>query len=193
MNSREMAMAGATGAIVACAFGWTFVIRPTMDRWTSARDHRDALLDQASKAKELVERKNQIESDRRVISERLGVEGDSLFPTRGVAIADFVDHLNNLSKAAGFTPRDLKFVRAEQLDAYAEFRFDLRARAPLRQLVDFLVRMRASERYLRVQAMQIQPKEGGEVEADLSLVALVSQDVLDDSERVNINKGTRPK
>lgn len=186
MNSREMAIAAATGVVVTAVLGWTFVVRPTMDRWTAARDKRDALHDQVDKAKALVKRKDELTAERQRIDRVLGADAVPVVPgfgaQGGTAVFAFLEHLHHLTKSAGFAPRDLKFVRAEALDAYAELRFELRARAPLKQIVDFLVRMTASESYLRVHAMQLAPKEGGEVEADLSLVGLVSQDALDESE-----------
>jgi len=186
VNQREMVMAAATGAIVVTALGWTFVVRPTIDRWTTARDRVETLREQASKAKTLLGRKAELETERARISHVLGADAvltaaDFSNP-RNSAHEAFLDHLDELTKASGFSAADLKYVRTEAYDAYAELRFELRARAPLGKITDFLVRMTAGEAYLRVQAITIQPKDGGQVEADLSLVGLVSQDVLDESE-----------
>ncbi|MEZ0228138.1 MAG: hypothetical protein ACAI25_05900 [Planctomycetota bacterium] len=196
MNSREMLMAGATGAVVVCALGWTFVVRPTMERWSLAKGKRDTLLEQVDKAKALLKREGELKAERQRIDRVLGADAVpvsvGLTPQSGTAVFAFLERLHDLTKSAGFAPRELKFVRAEALDAYAELRFELKARAPIQKVVDFLVRMTASESYLRVHAIQMQPKEGGEVEADLSLVGLVSQDALDESERPKEPKGRRP-
>ncbi len=183
MNQREMVMAAATGAIVVTALGWTFVVRPTIERWTTARDRVETLREQAAKAASLVARKGELESEQARIRHVLGADAaTSDLNFRNSAHDAFLEHLDELTKAAGFSAADLKYVRTEALESYAELRFELRARAPLKQIVDFLVRMTAGESYLRVQAITIQPKDGGQVEADLSLVGLVSQDVLDESE-----------
>jgi len=158
--------------VIGLALGWTYFVKPTIDRWREANDHTASLEDQLEKAESLVNRRTSIEAERAAIERRL--EPDD--PTgAGSAIPAFLEHVQSLSEAAGFHPATLRYVRSDKYDAYAELRFELKARAPLKQLQDFLVRMAASTWYLRVQALSLNPREDGTIEAEFSLVGLVTK------------------
>jgi hypothetical protein len=97
-------------------------------------------------------------------------------PAGGSPIPSFLDHVQSLSDAAGFKPMSLRYVRQDKYEAYSELRFELKARAPLSQLQDFLVKMTASVYYLRVHAITLNPRDDGTVEAEFSLVGLATKE-----------------
>src|SRR5437764_660237 len=126
MNTREMAMAAATGVIVVSALGWTFVVHPIIDRWTAAHDRVETLRDQAKKAKDLVDRKPELEAEKTRIDHLVGASSEPLVEhPRDLAYQSFLEHLDQLSKEAGFSAADLKHVRIEAVEAYAELKFEL--------------------------------------------------------------------
>ncbi len=196
MNSREIAMASVTGAIVVSALGWTMVVRPTIEGWREAHERADTAQDQLDKAHALLKRKGELRAERDAIEH--SIQPTDAPPGREEAWdadAAFLEHLRDLVAAAGISKesiQDLRSVRAEPYDAYAEIHYELRVHASLKEIEQFLVRMTASEWYLRVQGIQIQPRTDNTVECDMSLVGLASQDVLEDSERdPKNNKGKR--
>lgn len=187
MKNSERLLAAAAMAVVGVAGGWTYGVRPLVERWNTARERVATLQTGLDAARTLVGRKQQVESDRAAVltaltpPEALDDEG------RGAAIPGFLEHLRRLTSDAGFQPGSLRYVRSDAFESYAELRFELRARAPLRQLQTFLVKMAASEWYLRVHALALQPRDDGTVEADVSLVGLATQDALE----VEDKPGTR--
>lgn len=184
MNRRETVMAGATGFVVVSALAWTLVARPTIERYRDARDRVEQLHVDLEKANALVKRKSELLGERAAIDRALSQDDalNGVAIQKGAALDAFLEHIRSLTKAAGFEAKELKYVRAEVLDSYAELRFELRARAPLKQIQDFLVRMASSDWYLRAQALQVQPREDGTIEVDFSLVGLASQDALEDAD-----------
>jgi len=197
VNTREMVMAGATGIIVASALGWTFVIRPTIDSWREANDRIATLQEQKEKAIALIKRKGDLQAERNKIDSALSTSDDYALVPRAPgetwdANAVFLEHLRDLLGSANLPPPDLRSVRADPYDAYAELHYELRTRAHLRELKDFLVKMTASEAYIRVQAFQIQPQLDGRIEVSMSLVGLANQDALEE-DQIPKTPGRRPK
>jgi hypothetical protein len=198
VNTREIAIASVTGAVVVSALGWTLVIRPTIEGWRESHERAATAQDQLDKANSLIKRKGELRAERDTIERAI----QPTEPPAGQAPlelwdadAAFLEHLRDLTSAAGIPNdaiQDLRSVRAEPYDAYAEIHYELRAHATLKQIEEFLVRMTASEWYLRVSGIQIQPRTDSTVEVDMSLVGLASQDVLEDSEKdTSKGKGKR--
>jgi Tfp pilus assembly protein PilO len=190
-----MVMAGATSILVAGALGWTFVLRPTIESYREARDKVTQLQDQIERAKALIKRKPELQSERNRIEHSLA--GDELVLSPTIAVTMFDEHLRVLLEQAGLALSEIRTVRTDPYDAYAELHIELRAKAPLRQIKDFMVRMTASEWYLRVQAIQITPQHDNQtVEVTMSLLGLATQDALEEDQRKEAAKEAakgRPK
>ena len=184
----EKVLALVAGAVVIVAIGWTYLLRPTVERWNEARERVSRLQDQLDQAETLVARRNALEAEKSAIERALTPPDNG----SGAASVAFYERLRILTEASGFKPVSLRHLRTDAFDAYAELRFELKVRAPLRQLEDFLVRMAASEWYLRAHAISLAPRDDGQVEADLSLVGLATQDALDPEDRPG-SKGGKPK
>jgi len=185
VNQRETALAATTGAILASVLGYTVVVKPTYERWSNARARVEQLQSDLEKANALVKRKNELTDEREKI-ETLIAPTDAGKPLVGPdAIALFLDHLDSLQAAAqlGQYVSNIQYVHTEIYDAFAELQFEMRARAPLKLIQDFLVRMRTGPSYLRAQAVRIQPRDDGTVEADISLIGLTTWDALDPDKR----------
>ncbi len=197
MNSREMVIAGATGILVAGALGWTFVLKPTIESYRDARDKVAQLEDQIERANALIKRKGELQAERNRIEHLLA--GDEIFPqSPSVIITMFDEHIKDLlASAGGLALSEIRTVRTDPYDAYAELHYELRTKAPIRQIKDFLVKMTASDWYLRVQAIQIQPQHDNQtIEVTMSLVGLATQDALEDDQRKEAAKeaaSRRPK
>jgi Tfp pilus assembly protein PilO len=170
VKKSEQVLALASSGIIAVAIGWAYALKPTIDRWREASDKVATLEDTLTKEVALVARRSAIEADRAAIEKALED------PAGGSPIPSFLDHVQSLSDAAGFKPMSLRYVRQDKYEAYSELRFELKARAPLSQLQDFLVKMTASVYYLRVHAITLNPRDDGTVEAEFSLVGLATKE-----------------
>lgn len=191
MKQSEKVLAGITVAIVSSVGLWSYVAQPTIDRWRAASEREETLKDKLGRWQALVNRGDELRVERKAIDDALRPPLDELGASNvgagasGDAIAGFLSHLTSLTAAAGINPSTLRYVRSDPFDAFAELRFELKARAPLKQVHDFLVRMAASDWFLRVQSLSIVPRESGDVEADMSLVALASADALGEQEHAD--------
>jgi hypothetical protein len=187
-----------TAAVVGSFGLWSWVVQPTIAEWREATEHEDTLKDKLQRYQALVNKAPELRAERAKIAGNMNaVPSDE--PTSagdaqnaaGDAIAGFLSHLKSLTDAAGFQASNLHYVRAEPFDAYSELRFEMKAKAPLAKIHDFLVKMTASDYYLRVQSLAITPQSGNEVEADMSLVALANADAVEAPETPK--RGGRPK
>lgn len=179
MKQSEKVLAGLTAGIIASVGLWSWVVQPTIERWRAATEREESLQEKLGRWHTLVQRSPEIRGERQAVDIALTPPADETAdPTNGGgdAIAGFLSHLASLTDAAGFKPSTLRYVRAEGFEPYAELRFELKAKAPLARIHDFLVKMTASDWYLRAQSLSITPQSNGEVEADMSLVALAKAD-----------------
>ncbi len=186
MNQRETALAATTGAILASVLGYTLIVKPTYERWENAHSRVDQLASDLEKANALVKRKTELTDERDKIETTIAPTDQFGNPLKGPdAVAVFLDHLDSLQAASQLSQyvSNIQYVHTEIFDAYAELQFEMRARAPLKLIQDFLVRMRTGPSYLRAQAVRIQPRDDGTVEADISLVGLTTWDALDSDKR----------
>lgn len=191
MTPREKKIGAITAAVLGVGGVYGLLLEPAWARWQDA-DEQAVVLEQA------------------VVRERAQAEGiDALRKARAdldqqlrpVALSGvehgvvpaFLAHIGSLSRGAGFEPSTFRFLGARPLiegdarkarDAvpvFAELSFELKARTTLVRLTDFLVKLAASERPVRVASLGITPRSGSgaEVDLDLNLVALAPTDVLD--------------
>jgi hypothetical protein len=196
MKQSEKTLAVATATVLVLALGWLYVVQPLVKRWTDARDRVETLERSLEKSKALVDRRDAVEAERAAIDRALAPAsptdeleraflGSSVIPT-------FLEHIRSLSTAAGFPQGQTRIVAKPSVyEAYAELKFELKVRAPLKQIQDFLVRMAASEWYLRVQSLSVHPREDGTIEADITLLGLSTQDALEPEDRPDGKKKTK--
>ena len=189
MNQRERALATVTAALVLGGGLWVLGIEPAYARWTEL-------------GARLAEAERKLEAERST-GERAGALARTrkelevtLWPADETPLEPwFIDHVRELSRAAGLEPDSLRAVGARALDppggssarrgsagrgeepasAYAELRFELRFTSSMRELTEFLARLAASDRHVRVSSLALTPgrKGGDDLQANLSLVALV--------------------
>lgn len=181
MSPREKRLALVTAAVVGAYLLWVVAAAPLLDD-LARLDEQAGVTEQA------------LERDR-ALRERLGVLKDerdaleaALRPPAGEGVVPwFLDHVRDLSRASGFEPTSLRYVRAEPLGEadgpFAELRFELRASVGLDDLQPFLIRLAASERPVRVVSLSVSPRPGGDGEAlevALGLSALAPREVLEE-------------
>jgi hypothetical protein len=171
VNARERAIAIATAAIVSTVLLWVVVLSPALESYKASGERVDSLTDALRASQDLLSRKPTLVEQRRALDLALAPPGA---PTQ--AIPEFLDRIKSLSEAAGLRPTTLRYLRAEKYEtAFSELRFELRATASLKQLEDFLVRLAADGKYVRVASLSVTPQpneKDATVTADLSLVAL---------------------
>src|SRR5262249_33567795 len=145
---------------------------------------------QIERANALINKKSDLQSQRNRIDHVLS--NGELFMTPTIAIAIFDEHLRDLLASAGLALTEIRTVRTDPYDAYAELHFELRAKARISQIKDFMVRMTASDWYLRVQAIQITPQHDNQtVEVTMSLAGLATQDALEEDQRKEAEKAAK--
>lgn len=172
MTPREKTIALATGAILGSAFLLTQVVEPAWKRYQDLSTRHELNEGILERERALGSRVATLVKDRRAIESTLvAPEGESLLPW-------LMGHIRELSQAAGFKSRSLRFVSAQGLDGptakspFVEVRLELRVKTSARKLQDFLVRLAASDRHLRVRSLTTVPDAKGQVEATLLLLAL---------------------
>lgn len=183
MNQRERVLAGVTAAVLGVGGFYTLVLEPAWTRWSDA-DQQARVLEGA-----LARERAQADGLDRVRATRAALDA-RLRPAEGDPSTAFVAHARALSGEAGFEPTALRFMGARPLAdetkragakdeaaPFAELSFELRARTTLDKLTDFLVRLAASERPVRVASLGVTPRPGSsDLDVDLGLVALAPAD-----------------
>lgn len=190
MNARERVLGGITAAVLGVAGVYSLLLEPAWTRWTEA-DQQARVLESA-----LLRERAQADGLERVRGERAALDA-RLRPADADPATAFVAHARALTREAGFEPGTLRFLGARPLTddtkrrgprdeaaPFAELSFELRARTTLEKLTDFLVRLAASERPVRVAALGLTPRPGSaDLEVDLSLVALAPADVVEQTRK----------
>lgn len=181
MNQREKRLAIATGLVLGGAFMFLQVLEPAWKRHEEQQEQRE-LVESAlerermlsSRIKTLIKRRQELEA-----SLSPG-EGESLLPW-------LMGHVRELAQAAGFQPSSLRFVSAQPLDGpaakdagpWTELKLELRVKTSAKELQEFLIRLAASERHLRVRALSMTPdKKGDQVETTILLLALAPREAV---------------
>lgn len=191
MNARERSLAIATAAVLGVGGGWAFVLEPAWTRWSQADDQAASLERALAAERAVADGLDGLRARRLALDERLRPEAsvghDGVVPA-------FLAHVRALGKESGFEPSTLRFLGARPLvegdkkrgaatderPPFAELTFELRARTTLDKLTDFLVRLAAEDRPVRVASLGITPRTGGsELDVDLGLVALAPAEVLE--------------
>lgn len=193
MNARERRLAIVTAAVLGAGGGWALVIEPAWARWSQAAAQARSLERALEAERTIADGLDRLRAERLALDERLRPASSA--GTDGVVPA-FLAHVRALGKDSGFEPSTLRFLGARpllQADAakrrgarderppFAELTFELRARTTLDKLTDFLVRLAAEDRPVRVASLGITPRTSGnaELDVDLGLVALAPADVLE--------------
>lgn len=196
MNAREKRIAGVTAAVVGAGLLWVLGLEPAWAAWAREGDRLTSL-------QELVRRERELQAELKGLREQRQVLAERLSPGHAEgAIAGFAAFVRGLSRGAGFEPASLRFVRAQALvepgeaapasrsaaaaaaatprgSPFAELRFELRARTSLKALHEFLLKLAASERPVRVVALGISPRsDGPDLDVDMSLIALAPREAL---------------
>lgn len=194
MNAREKRIAGVTAAVVGAGLLWVLGLEPAWAAWTREGDRLTSL-------QELVRRERELQAELKGLREQRQVLAERLSPGHAEgAIAGFAAFVRGLSRGAGFEPASLRFVRAQALvepgeaapasrsaaaaaaprgSPFAELRFELRARTSLKALHEFLLKLAASERPVRVVTLGISPRsDGPDLDVDMSLLALAPREAL---------------
>lgn len=193
MTPREKKIAVATAAVLTVGGVYSLLLEPAWARWQDA----DALAQvrevsivreraQAEGLDALRQARADLDAQLRPVAQTGDLEEHGIVPA-------FLAHIGSLTRGAGFQPSTFRFLGAQPLvegdarkarDAvpvFAELTFELKARTTVVRLTDFLVKLAASDRPVRVASLGIAPRTGGgaEVDVDLNLVALAPTDVLD--------------
>ena len=175
MNQREKLIAVATGVLLGGGLLLTQVLEPGWARYQDlSTRHR-----QASR---VLESERELVTRVAVLVKRRQKLQETLAPVEGSLLPWLLGHVRELSQEAGFTPRSLRFVSAQPLDAatkgetFLELKLELRTKTSPKKLQDFLVRLAASDRHVRVRTLTTVPDPKGEVEATLLLLALAPRD-----------------
>lgn len=182
MTPREQRLAIATATLVGAALVWVVAIEPITTQWGELEAERSRLARAADEDEQAARRLRDLVQERRDFEAGLQApEGEALVPWLAA-------HLRELTRIAGFEPSAVRYVggrpleteRRDQPSAFAEIRFELRAQATLHELEVFGAELIASDRYVRISSFTFSPARGpGDVlDADLTIVALASADVL---------------
>lgn len=190
MNQRERRIATLTGAVLGLGLLWTQAIDPALAAFQAEGERLEGLRTLVGRERELCEQLEQKRQERAALAERLAPDTDG---AEAGAAAGFAAFVRGLSRAAGFEPGSLRFVRAQALaeaapqapgkppaaSPFAELRFELRARTSLGALQKFLVQLTAAERPVRVVAMGVAPRsDSTDLDVDLTLLALAPREAL---------------
>jgi hypothetical protein len=168
MKQREKALAIATAAVLILGLLWTQVLSPRLEEWRTTGENLERLEDQKRNSDDLLRRAPSITEERRSLELAL-VQGGGA----NDAIPAFLDRVRALSEAAGFRPTKLDYQRSDRYEnAFAELKFEMTARAPLKQIEDFLVRLAGEGQFVHVSSLTITPMNDGSIRADLGLVTL---------------------
>src|SRR5262249_7857276 len=137
MKQRERALAIATGAVLVLGLLWMQVLSPKMEEWRTTGESLEHLEDQKHNSDDLLRRAPSIQEERHALELAL-VQGGGA----NDAIPAFLDRVRALSEAAGFRPTKLDYERADRVEnAFGELKFQMSAKATLKQIEDFLVRL----------------------------------------------------
>jgi hypothetical protein len=192
VTPREKKIAVATAAVLTVGGVYGLLLEPAWARWQEA-DDQAVVLEQA-----VVRERTQAEGIDALRKARADLDAQ-LRPVATIGdlehgiVPAFLAHIGTLTRGAGFEPSTFRFLGARPLiegdarkarDAvpvFAELTFELKARTTVVRLTDFLVKLAASDRPVRVASLGIAPRSGAgsEVDVDLNLVALAPTDVLD--------------
>jgi hypothetical protein len=181
-------LAIATGLVVGGALFLALILEPT---WS---EHRE-LGEQVHTLEQAVLRERALHEQLEALEAERWALAVSLHPPEETPVIPwFIAHVRRLSREAGFEPSSLRYVNTRPLEwndasrsrgeaqetPFAELRFELKARTSLAMLQEFLVRLTASPRHVRVVALALAPKQSGsqELDANLSLVALAPRELL---------------
>lgn len=192
MNQRERRIATVTGVVVGLGLLWTQGIDPALAAYRAEGERLESLRTLVQRERELCESLEQKREQRATLAERLSPAHTD--GSESGAAAGFASFLRGLSRAAGFEPGSLRFVRAQALaDAtplapgqpprpspFAELRFELRARTQLGALQKFMIQLAAAERPVRVVALGVTPRTDSstDLDVDLTLLALAPREAL---------------
>lgn len=176
MTPREKKIAIMTGAILGGGLLLTQVVEPGLERYKGLAERQELNQGVLERERALSSRVSVLVKRRRGIQETLvPPEGESLLPW-------LMGHVRELTQDAGFKSRSLRFVSAQSLDGpsskspFVEVRLELRVKTSPKKLQDFLVRLAASDRHIRVRALTTVPDPKGKVEATLLLLALAPRE-----------------
>lgn len=192
MTPREKKIAAVTAAVLTVGGVYGLLLEPAWTRWQEA-DEQALVLEQAVvRDRAQAEGIDALRAARAELDAQLRPVAHTGDLEHGVVPA-FLSHIGALTRQAGFDPSTFRFLGAQPLtrgdarrarDAvpvFAELTFELKARTTVARLTDFLVKLAASDRPVRVASLGIAPRmgQGQEIDVDLNLVALAPTDVLD--------------
>lgn len=176
MTPREKSIALLTAGILGGALLLSEVVDPAIERYKGLIERQELNVGVLERERALSSRVSTLVKRRRVVQETLvPSEGESLLPW-------LMGHVRELTQEAGFKSRSLRFVSAQSLDGptskspFVELRLELRVKTSPKKLQDFLVRLAASERHVRVRSLTTVPDPKGQVEATLLLLALAPRE-----------------
>lgn len=191
MTPRERKIAVATAAVLTVGGVYGLLLEPAWARWQAADEQALVLEQGVLRERAQADAIDALRQARADLDRQLRPVAQSGDLEHGIVPA-FLAHIGSLTRGAGFEPSTFRFLGAQPLlqgdarrsrDAvpvFAELTFELKARTTVVRLTDFLVKLAASDRPVRVASLGIAPRTSGqEVDVDLNLVALAPTDVLD--------------
>lgn len=192
MSPRERAIAAVTGLVLGGALLWTVGIDPAMTAYGKDGDKLASLERLVAAERGLVARLEGKTDEPGLRARREALERRLRPEDRVGHVPGFVAAVRSLSRTAGFEPSSIRFVRAQPVlepaagpgqppraSAFAELRFELKARTSHDRLHKFLVALTAGERPARVVSLSIAPRtDGSDLDVDLSLLGLAPRDAL---------------
>jgi hypothetical protein len=177
-------MALATGVVVGGALLFTQALEPGWARFRELREARSIHEEALESDQALADRLSSIK-------ERKATLWATLAPPPDTSLVPWVmEHVREQASAAGFKPSSLRFVAvrpygkpqrgrrsAKTQPAFLEVRIEVRARVRFKEAQDFLCRLAASDRHVRVQSLDLTPRKGGDrVDLHVQLLALAPRE-----------------
>ena len=180
MNQREKRLSIATVVILGGGFLFSQVVDPGLKRYQEQQDQQELVESALERERMLSSRIGTLIKRRQELEATLApAEGESLLPW-------LMGHIRELAQEAGFKPSSLRFVSAQALDGpgkdegpFVELKLELRVKTSPKELQEFLIRLAASPRHLRVRALSMTPdKKGDQVETTILLLALAPREAV---------------
>jgi hypothetical protein len=187
VTGRERTLALVTGIVLGVGGAYGLLLEPAWTRWQEADEQALLLEDAVAREREQAASLDRVRAEREALEDRLGglASGQALVPA-------FLAHVRALTRQAGFEPGTLRSLGArplvedgkrparDEVAPFAELSFELRARTTLERLTDFLVRLAAGDKPVRVAGLSLTPRQGAtDLEVEVTLVALAPREALD--------------
>ena len=167
LSRRERLLAGLGGAVIVVVVGWSGIVQPLRERFTSAADLVPVREQVLARRQELVARKAVILQELETTSRRLETLSDRFFPatTPAVVASELQKMVKDMAAQAATEVRSERILTPVERGDLLEIPIEIAVSGEVRQLVDLLSRLEQAPKLLAVQDVKIrvlnvsQPKE----------------------------------